>query len=87
MLRTASLSHLTRLQRADLHHAIASAHEAVAESKRRVQKSSHGPVRVLCFPWVQNVVAVVGRVRDGFSSKPDVAASFLPTVAAVADHF
>ena len=32
-------------------------------------------------------MAVVGRVRDGFSSKPDVAASFLPTVAAVADHF
>ena len=44
MLRTASLSHLTRLQRSYLHHAIASAHEAVAESKRRcedvVQKSS-----------------------------------------------
>ena len=41
--------------------------------------------KVLTVPL--NVVAVVGRVRDGFSSKPDVAASFLPTVAAVADHF
>ena len=39
------------------------------------------------IPWVQNVVTLVGRVRDGFSSKPDVAASFLPTVAAVANHF
>ena len=29
----------------------------------------------------------VGGVRDGFSSKPDVAASFLPTDAAVANHF
>ena len=53
----------------------------------RTWKSSPGPVRVLCFPWVRNVVTVVGRVRDGFSSKPDVAASFLPTVAAVANHF
>ena len=52
-----------------------------------VQKSSLGPVRVLWFPWVQNVVTVVGRVRDGFSSKLDVAASFLPTVAAVPNHF
>ena len=52
------------------------------------EKGSPGPVRVLrLFPWVQNFVTVVGGVRDGFSSKPDVAAPFLPTVAAETNHF
>ena len=40
-------------------------------------------------PWVQNVVTAVDGVRDGFSGvvspKPHVAASFRPTVAAVAN--
>ena len=48
----------------------------------RTEQFSRSRVR-----WVQNVVTVVGRVRDGFSSKPDVAASFLPTFPAVANNF